>query len=75
MDEARLQEMWDHHEIRQLLATYCHGCDRADELEMASIYCDESYDDHGEHKMDGKLFARRSSAMEKRYAVFLLIHN
>ena len=60
MDQARLQEMWDHHEIRQLLATYCHGCDRSDETEMASVYCGESWDDHGENKCDGKEFARRT---------------
>lgn len=57
MDEARLQEMWDHHEIRQLLATYCHGCDRADEFEMASVYAEDSWDDHGPRKMDGRKFA------------------
>ncbi|WP_052223669.1 nuclear transport factor 2 family protein [Novosphingobium malaysiense] len=56
-DAQRLQELWDHHEIRQLLATYCHGCDRADEAEMASVYCEESWDDHGPDKCDGKRFA------------------
>lgn len=58
MDEARLQEMWDHHEIRQLLATYCHGCDRADEAEMASVYARESWDDHGPNKCDGQSFTQ-----------------
>jgi len=57
MDAAKLQEMWDHHEIRQLLARYCHGCDRADEREMASVYAEESWDDHGPRKMDGRRFA------------------
>lgn len=56
--DARLQELWDHHEIRQLLATYCHGCDRADEAEMASVYAEQSWDDHGPNKCDGKQFAR-----------------
>jgi hypothetical protein len=55
--DSRLQELWDHHEIRQLLATYCHGCDRADEAEMASVYARESWDDHGPNKTDGKQFA------------------
>lgn len=55
--DARLQELWDHHEIRQLLATYCHGCDRADEAEMASVYAEQSWDDHGPNKCDGKQFA------------------
>ena len=57
MDEARLQEMWDHHEIRQLLATYCHGCDRGDEVEMASTYAPDSWDDHGTRKMEGRRFS------------------
>jgi SnoaL-like domain len=57
-DAERLRELWDHHEIRQLLATYCHGCDRADTAEMASVYCEESWDDHGLKKCDGKEFAR-----------------
>jgi len=56
MDDTRLQELWDHHEIRQLLATYCHGCDRDDPAEMASVYCEESWDDHGPNKCDGKEF-------------------
>ena len=57
--DERLQELWDHHEIRQMLATYCHGCDRADEAEMASVYCEESWDDHGPDKCDGKVFTQR----------------
>lgn len=55
--DPRLQELLDHHEIRQLLATYCHGCDRADEVEMASVYCAESWDDHGRYKMPGQEYA------------------
>ncbi len=62
MDDRRLQTLWDHHEIRQLLAVYCHGCDRADEVEMAGTYCAESWDDHGPDKCDGKEFARRITA-------------
>lgn len=58
MDEARLQEMWDHHQIRQLLATYCHGCDRTDTAMMASVYAERSWDDHGPKKCDGREFAR-----------------
>lgn len=55
--DQRLQELWDHHEIRQLLATYCHTCDRADEVGMAATYCDESWDDHGRKKMPGRPFS------------------
>lgn len=55
--QERFQELWDHHEIRQLLATYCHGCDRADEVEMASVYLENSWDDHGKRKMPGRQFS------------------
>ncbi|MGE3693033.1 MAG: nuclear transport factor 2 family protein [Novosphingobium sp.] len=55
--DPRLQELIDHHEIRQLLATYCHGCDRADEVEMASVYREDSWDDHGTYKMPGRPFS------------------
>ena len=58
----RLQELLDHHDIRALLATYCHGCDRADEVEMASVYLEESWDDHGTYKMPGKPFSARTVA-------------
>jgi hypothetical protein len=60
--DVRLQELWDHHEIRQLLATYCFGCDRADEPTMASVYCADSWDDHGPNKCDGVEYARRAVA-------------
>ena len=56
--DPRLQEVIDHHEIRKLLAEYCHGCDRADSERMASVYAEQSWDDHGPHKCDGKQFAR-----------------
>lgn len=52
--DPRLQELLDHHEIRQVLAAYCHGCDRADEVEMAGVYCEDSWEDHGHRKMSGK---------------------
>lgn len=53
----RLQELLDHHDIRQLLAAYCHGCDRGDEVEMAGTYARESWDDHGPRKMEGRRFS------------------
>jgi hypothetical protein len=58
MDRDKFQELWDHHQIRQMLATYCHGCDRGDTAEMASVYCEESWDDHGPNKCDGQQFAK-----------------
>lgn len=58
--DPRLQEMLDHHEIRRLLAEYCHGCDRSDEDRMAGVYADDSWDDHGPAKMSGQAFAARA---------------
>jgi hypothetical protein len=58
--DPRLQELIDHHEIRQTLARYCHGCDRCDEVEMADAYCADSWDDHGKRKMQGRQFAFES---------------
>jgi hypothetical protein len=56
---ATLQEMIDHHEIRKLLGVYCHGCDRGDGPSMASIYTEDSWDDHGTYRGPGKPFADR----------------
>ena len=56
--EARLQRMLDHFEITQVLAEYTHGCDRCDIPHMASVYWDESWDDHGSVKAPGPEFAR-----------------
>jgi SnoaL-like domain len=52
-----LQEIIDYHEIRKLLAVYCHGCDRGDETRMASAYAKDSWDEHGTIKGSGKDFA------------------
>jgi hypothetical protein len=57
MSDQRLQTLWDHHEIRELLARYCHGCDRADEVAMAATYHEDSLDDHGPRKLPGKPFS------------------
>lgn len=56
--QDRLQELLDYHDIRNLLAEYCHGCDRFDVQEMAGTYLEDSWDDHGRHKMPGREFAR-----------------
>lgn len=56
--DQRIQRMLDHYEIRQQLARYCRGCDRADEALMASVYADHSWDDHGHRSGEGKQFAR-----------------
>ena len=56
--DKRLQELLDHHEITQTLKEYCHGCDRGDEGRMASVYLEDSFDDHGSVKAPGREFAR-----------------
>lgn len=62
--DPRLQEMLDHHEIRKVLALYCHACDRADAELMASVYvADGSYDDHGIVKGPGPQYAREITPM------------
>jgi hypothetical protein len=60
--DARLRELWDHHLIRQLLSTYCTGCDRADEPRMAGTYAAESWDDHGPDNGPGGPFAAKMTA-------------
>jgi hypothetical protein len=54
-----LQEIIDHHEIKKVLNVYCHGCDRGDEPRMASIYAEESWDNHGFYRGPGKPFAKQ----------------
>jgi hypothetical protein len=62
--DPRVQEMLDHHEIRKLLATYCHACDRADEALMAGTYIAEgSFDDHGLVRAAGPEYARQMTAL------------
>jgi hypothetical protein len=64
--DARLQEMLDHHEIRKTLTEYCHGCDRCDEAHMASVYLEDSWDDHGRIKARGWDFAPLMTAEIRR---------
>jgi hypothetical protein len=56
MDE--MQEMLEHYRITKLVNLYCHGCDRLDGERMASVYAEDSWDDHGNLKMDGHSFAQ-----------------
>ena len=60
--DSRLQELIDHHEIRKTLIEYCHGCDRCDAPRMASVYAEDSWDDHGGVKGPGSEFARSMTA-------------
>ncbi len=73
--QKTLQEMMDHHEIRKLLGVYCQGCDRGDGPRMASVYLEDSWDDHGTFKGPGKAFVKEvmhSLATEKHKLVHLL---
>lgn len=64
--DAQVQEMLDHHEIRKTLALYCHGCDRADEDLIRSVYTREgSFDQHGAIKAPGPIYAREMTALIK----------
>jgi len=56
MDEA-IQELLDKQSIYEVLVTYCRGADRCDQALIASVYHDDSYDDHGYWKGNGKDFA------------------
>ena len=58
--DPRIQEMLDHHEIRQVLARYCRSCDRCDEVGMAAVYAEDSWDNHGHRSGKGKQFARNT---------------
>ena len=55
--DSRLQTLWDHHEIRETLATYCHGCDRGDEVMMAGVYARDAV-----ARDDRAVFARTSDS-------------
>lgn len=71
--DPRLQEMLDHHEIRKVLALYCHACDRGDAALMASVYSGEdSFDDHGLVRAPGPEYAERMTAsiLERTQAVW-----
>lgn len=60
--DPRLQEMLHHYEIRKTLSEYCNGADRVDEKRMGSVYAEDSFDDHGRHKLPGREFAAVMSA-------------
>lgn len=72
--EDRLRELLDHHDIRTLLAEYCHGCDRHDYRRMADTYAEESWDDHGDYKMPGKEFAVEAITANLKDANMLMHH-
>ena len=49
MNEA-LQRLIDKDEIRDVMARYCRGVDRADWDLVRSTYHTDAYDDHGDYK-------------------------
>jgi ketosteroid isomerase-like protein len=55
--DPRLQAMIDHYEITQLMAEYVHACDRCDAPQMADVYAEDSWDQHGTLNAPGKQFA------------------
>ncbi len=62
--DSRLQDMIDHHEIRKVLAEYCHACDRADAAMMAACYTGaDSFDDHGLVRASGPDYAQQMTAL------------
>lgn len=61
--DPQLQEILDHHQIRKVLALYCHACDRADADLMGSLYTQDSYDDHGIVKGSGADYSRQITAI------------
>lgn len=58
--DKRIQAMLDHYEITAVLKEYCRGCDRGDFLQMAAVYAEGSWDDHGTNKCPGPEYARRA---------------
>jgi hypothetical protein len=54
---GKLQEMLDHYEITRVISTYCHACDRLDQVQTANVYWEDSWDDHGFIKAPGPEFA------------------
>jgi hypothetical protein len=57
-DNDELNEMLEHHRIRKVLVEYCRGSDRADEPLMASIYAEDSWDDHGVVRAPGPEYSK-----------------
>jgi hypothetical protein len=65
--DARLQELFDHHDIQKLLNTYCHGCDRLDAERMASVFHTDSWVDHAADHCPGREFVEVTMAAQQAY--------
>lgn len=55
--EQELRVLLDKQEIYEVLVTYCRGVDRCDAETVASVYHEDSVDDHGYWKGAGRDFA------------------
>lgn len=54
----KVQMLIDHFEIREVIESYVHACDRADVDAVIDVYAEESWDDHGHMKARGHDYAR-----------------
>ena len=61
-------------EIREVLLRYCRGVDRCDEELLRGVYHEDSYDDHGSFKGDGREFASAIVASKRTDALFSIHH-
>lgn len=57
MDERRMQTLLDHFDIREVIESYVHACDRGDRDATADVYHRDSWDHHGPMQCDGHQFA------------------
>lgn len=53
----RVADCVDKHELRELVAVLSSAVDRGDRDRIAACYADDSYDDHGTFKGNGRAFA------------------
>lgn len=64
INEQKLAEMMAKHEIRDVLARYARGVDRADEAMLRSCYFEDSIEQHGPN-YDGNAMEYITGAMER----------
>lgn len=65
--DARLQALLDHHEIRDVLSTYCQGSDRFDGERMASVFHTDSWVDHADNHGPGRKFVAEALPEQVKY--------
>lgn len=69
-----LQRLIDKDEIRDVMARYCRGVDRADWDLLRSAYHSDAYDDHGDYKgdVDGFIEFAKSRTGDAKQAMHFL---